>query len=348
MIYSNDYYNNIKIQSYNSVFNFINSNRNFGKTWSFKKRAFIRGLKHGKRTIWIRRFQNEVKEAKNTFYSSVDLQKFCEIEPYDKDKKTGNFKQEGNRFYCMHNGKWWNFLTICKLSDSKAIRSADDVNTDTIIFDEYTTTAENYKRFRGDEVEYFIDLFFSIKREHKVICFFLGNKESIFNPYLTYFGITPPPANWEGIRHYKNNSIAYEQINNLPKVKNSYDSMIFNLFKGTKYGNYIYNSEYKQFKNVPIKKPPVDAILYCQLIWDNNKLKILRKSNSFYVISSIDYSKPIYSNCISNSDSKIMFLLKSYKKYFKSLYEAISLNNVYYNSQAVYENIQSFYKWLSM
>ena len=97
MIYSNDYYNNIKIQSYNSVFNFINSNRNFGKTWSFKKRAFIRGIKHGKRTIWIRRFQNEVKEAKNTFYSSVDLQKFCGIEPYDKDKKTGNFKQEGNR-----------------------------------------------------------------------------------------------------------------------------------------------------------------------------------------------------------------------------------------------------------
>ena len=48
--------------SYNGIITEIISNRNYGKTWTFKKRAFRRALKKGKKTIWLRVFKKEVKE----------------------------------------------------------------------------------------------------------------------------------------------------------------------------------------------------------------------------------------------------------------------------------------------
>ena len=152
------YYNGLKILSHNAIFNFVNTNRNFGKTWTFKYRAVKRALKKGKKTIWVRRFKKEVKECIKTMFKSKDLQKFCNLIPYDKEKKTGNFKQEGNTFYILRKNKWIDFLKIYALSDSNAIRSTDDIDVDTIVFDEYTTTPAKYALYRGNEAEDFIDM----------------------------------------------------------------------------------------------------------------------------------------------------------------------------------------------
>ena len=57
------YYNGLKMLSHNAIYNFVNTNRNFGKTWTFKYRAVKRALKKGKKTIWIRRFKKEAKEC---------------------------------------------------------------------------------------------------------------------------------------------------------------------------------------------------------------------------------------------------------------------------------------------
>lgn len=93
------HYSAIKLLSYNAIYNFIVTNRNYGKTWAFKRRAWRRAIKHGKKTLWLRTFKKEVKEASIKFYASRDLQKFCGIVPYDKETKKGNFKQVGNTFY---------------------------------------------------------------------------------------------------------------------------------------------------------------------------------------------------------------------------------------------------------
>ena len=169
--------------SYNAIITAILSNRNYGKTWTFKRRAFRRALKHGKKTIWLRLFKKEVKEAIATFFTSKDLQKYCGISVYDKDtNKDGNFKQIGNTCYYrvkLKNGKWtrWRwFLKIFALSDADAIRSADDVDVDTIVFDEFTKPAQKYRRYVGKITDDFIDILFSSKREHQVRCIIIGNK----------------------------------------------------------------------------------------------------------------------------------------------------------------------------
>ena len=96
---SSNYYHSGKIASYNAIFNFIISNRNFGKTWGAKKRAVKRAIKKGKKTIWIRTFKKEVKECIATFFKSRDLCEFCDLIWYDKETKKGNLKQIGNTFY---------------------------------------------------------------------------------------------------------------------------------------------------------------------------------------------------------------------------------------------------------
>ena len=48
------------------------------------------------------------------------------------------------------------------LTDADAVRSADDVDVDTLIFDEFTKTPNKYKRYRGNMVNDFIDILFSM------------------------------------------------------------------------------------------------------------------------------------------------------------------------------------------
>lgn len=343
-----DHYNALRVLSYNGVITEIITNRNYGKTWAFKRRAWRRALKHGKKTIWVRTFKKEVKEASPTFYSSADLQKYCGIVPYNPDTKTGNFKQVGNTFYYRKGKSWSWFLKICALSDTNALRSADDVNTDTIVYDEFTTTAERLKRYKGNIVNDFIDLFFSGKREHIVRCFLLGNKENVLNPFLTYFGVKPLPSTFEGIKTYRNGALVVEQINNKPNEKTEYDRKVRALLEGTSYGRYIYEDAYKGAQRVRRSRPPKNATSYIQLDVEGYALRIWTDGSAFYVTPKIDASKRVFALSVCNKYPHENLLIRRQKQYFIALVNALADNRVYYDSQVTYEAIQPFYKWLSL
>lgn len=345
-----NYYVNLLIISFNAIFNFIVSNRNYGKTWSFKIRAWRRAFKKGKKTIWVRRFRKEVKEASQTFYESADLRaKLKDFEPYDSSTKKGNFRQLGHTFYIKRNGQWTWFLKIVCCSDSNSMRSADDVNCDTMVYDEFTTTPERYRRYRGNEVTDFIDAFWSAKRKHKVYAFFLGNKESVSNPFYDYFGIQPLPESYEGIRTFKHGSIAIQQINNISEIQNEYDVKVRDLFEGTSYGAYIYSSETKNKQKIKIGIAPKDNYNYCQLIFNGKKIRILSSGNLYYIDDKLNNGEHIfvYPMC-TNKYTHEHTLVRAYKKNFIALINAIADNRVRYSSHAVYENVGDFYKWLSI
>ena len=222
-----------------------------------------------------------MKEAISTFYTSKDLQKYCGISIYDKDtNKNGNLKQQGNTFYYRRkrkNGKWtrWQrFLKVFALSDADAMRSADDVDVDTIIFDEFTKPQQKYRRYIGNIANDFIDILFSSKREHQVRCILIGNKESINNPIFTYFNIKPMPSSWQGIKQFRQGSFVLQQINNKEETQSDYGQKMNNLLKGTAYGNYIYKDAYKTETGFKPRKMPANAVLYCQLYINGQALKI--------------------------------------------------------------------------
>lgn len=345
-----EFYCNLLILSFNAIFNFIVSNRNYGKTWAFKIRTWRRAFKRGKKTIWVRRFRKEVKEASQTFYSSADLRaKLKDFAPYSKDNKDGNFRQLGHTFYIKRNGEWTWFLKIVCCSDSNAMRSADDVSCDTMVYDEFTTTPNKYKLYRGNEVTDFIDAFWSAKRKHKVYAFFLGNKESVSNPFFDYFGIQPLPESYEGIRTFRHGSIAIQQINNVNSLETEYDKKVFDLFEGTTYGNYIYSSETKNKPKIKLGVAPKDNYTYFQSVFNGKNIRILSSGNIYYIDDKINNSQHVYSYpSITNKYTHEHTLIRAYKRNFTSLINAIADNRVRYSNHAIYESIGDFYKWLSI
>lgn len=340
--------------SYNGIITEIISNRNYGKTWTFKKRAFRRALKKGKKTIWLRVFKKEVKEAINTFYTSKDLQKYCGISVYDKDtNKNGNFKQIGNTFYyrVKVKGKWhrWNwFLKVFAVSDAGALRSADDVDVDTLVFDEFTKPVAQYRRYRGNIANDFIDILFSAKREHQVRCFLIGNKESVNNPINTYFGIKPLPATFTGIRTYRDGSFVVQQINNVSQATSEYDKKMLALIDGTQYGNFITKSDYKNADGFKARKTPPSANVYCQLYINNQPIKISVNNGLFYVNMRVDNSKRIYCDVLPHKYNNELMLVRKLKRFFDAFVNAISDNRVYYDNAQTYEAIQPFMQWLTI
>ena len=337
--------------SYNGIITAVNSNRNYGKTWTFKKRAFKRALKHGKKTIWLRMFKKELQEVADTFYKSRDLQNYCGVRLYDKDHcPNGNVKRDGYTFYYRKNNKSpWNwFIKIFALSNPDAVRSADDVDVDTIVFDEYTKTAEKYKRYRGNMVNDFIDIWVSAKREHEVRCILLGNKEGYGNPFFTYFHITPPPETWEGIRVYRKGAFVLQQINNLPNEEGDFNRKTAALLEGTSYGDYIYKSRYKAASGLKPRKTPASASLYVQLLFKSTALKISIFNGFFYVNRRIEEGKQIYCDALPHKYKKERMLVRRLKPFFSDFVTAISDNRVFYDDELTHEAIQPFLQWLGI
>ena len=63
------FYDNREIKSHNCIYNFIDTERNDGKTWSFKISGTIDFLKHRHKTIWNRTFVSEKKATKKKFFN---------------------------------------------------------------------------------------------------------------------------------------------------------------------------------------------------------------------------------------------------------------------------------------
>lgn len=346
----------LPIITYNAIFNFIMGGRNIGKTWAFKRRTFRRALKKGKKTIWVRRTKQEAHECALSFYESKDLQEFCGIDLYDKNSNpNGNVKANGRRIYIKRGGRWVWFVRVIALSEWKVMRSADDINCDTIIFDEFTTTPEKYALYRGNEAQDFIDLFISIMRKHEVKCFLLGNKESVSNPIMKYFKIPVIPLKWQGIKLFKHNTIAVQQINDGVKTGTVYEERVKLALQGTQYGDYLEKAQYKNQPQIIIKPPPANTTGYIQLYWRGNHIKIWQdtaaRSNELklYVGSKNDLTSTIFTDTWQRLFKKqVQLQKKRHKDLFRLLEQCVSDNRIAYNNYNDYENIIPFFKWLGI
>lgn len=347
------YYNALLVLSYNAVLTIIRTTRNTGKTWAFEIRAWRRAIKHGKRTLWLRTFKKEVRQAIKKLYHSKDLQKKCGIIPYNAKNNaknnTGNFKREGNAFYYRKNNKslWRVFMEVFAVSDANALRSADDVDTDTIVYDEADSTIDKQHRYHGNIVTDFIDAFISTKREHKVRCILLCNKESIRNPFIVYFNLPPLPMSFEGIRQYKGGSIVIEQRNTKPKDDTEYDNKVNKMLEGTAYGNYL-KGAYKNSVAIRKRKAPLQAYLYVQLDISGYKINISVLDGNYYVSNHIDSMRRVCVLKPLNKYKNELLLIKRFKNNFINLMNALADNRVYYDNEVTYEAIQPFYEWLGI
>ena len=340
-----DYFSAKPILSHGAMFNFIDSNRNYGKTWAFKKRAVRRAFKRGKKTIWIRVFNDERKECARNFFSSRDLREFCGVELWSKENPEGNIKQEGPIFYYRKGKKWEWFLKVISMSDRGSMRGVDDVDVDTFVFDEYNQTVAKMSHYRGSIVDDFLDIWASAEREHQVRCFFLGNRESVSSPFYTYFSIAPPFE--EGIRLWREGTVAVQWINN-PLRGTDYAERKRKLLKGTQFGSYLEKGKPKGALEMGYGKAPHGAIVYMQLHWKGRKLRIRTKGQTYYIDNMYDLGQPIYCDNPKMIFPNERILLSRQKKDLLSLQNAVAGNRIVYKNAESFESASLFFKWLGV
>lgn len=350
MIQILEYINLCIIASFNAVFNYIITNRTYGKTWAMLIRSWRRAYKRGKKAIIVRLLAKEVKEFKNQLYKSKDLVKACKgLVPYDPETKKGNFRVNGKTCYIKRGGRWIWFLKVFACSDANAARAADDVDCDTIYFDEFMQTPENLARYRGDVVREFSDIFFSAKREHRVTAFLFGNREKVSNPFFEYFGIPPMPVGFEGLRRYRKKSHLVLYVNNEQKEKNAYDKAVRAAFENTAYGDFIYKNKAKTGDAFKRAKTPAKAALLLALEWKSIQIVISAYGGNLYVKRASVASAPaVYCDTPRGRYKNEYKIVRSMKPLFRPIVNAAALNRIYFENEAAQEACMPFLQWIGI
>lgn len=349
-----EWYSCAPLLSYNAITNIINTVRNIGKTWGVKKRAYKRAKKRGKRTLWIRRTKGEASKCARTFYGSRDLRKFCNIEHVALAKtkpRPYSIRQNGRFIEIFRGGRWEWFIQIVALCEYKDVRSVDDVDCDTIVFDEFTATPEKYRMYKGNEFNDFMDIFISTMRHHRVTLILLGNAESVDNPIMCGLKLPVIPRTFEGKRRFRKGTIIVEQINTQVDTDSEYERRVALMLEGTKYGAYLKSGVYKNQPDIILRKPPAGCGGYLQLNWQGKDINIKRdtRTDDYYITTIIDTTCTVYTDTIQRRFNKQVQLQKKlHLQYFRGIQQAIADGRVMYENYAAYEAVLPFYAWLGV
>ena len=335
------------VLSYKAIYNFIIGARNKGKTSAFIMWRIVAFIKHGKTTTWVRRFEKEKKKARNAPIKKFMLKAIKD--KFNLDLKMEDFKVQGNSL--CYKGK--PFIDYIKLSDARAEKSGERETTDVIVFDEFTTDLASLRRYRGNELDDFNNLFISTKRQKCLRCYFLGNKETITNPYYTYFGIKPLPLDFEGVRTYRNGAILICQtndfINDTTSVSSDYAKKFKDLYKGTAFDNYLNAGATLKQQSQFIKKKPNKAIYFTSILVNNIPFSIFRYNQEVYIIKGFDKTRRLIFTTQQTAQYKNAYVIsKSDKEYFSCINYAYKLNCLYYDSETTAEQFNEVLKLLSI
>lgn len=244
------------ILTYGAVINIIRFSRNWGKTTAFKIRAALRYIRRGRGTYWVRRTKGETQKTKKAFFDAAFFAA-TRLTP-DEVRITGDTAE------ILIREKWHVFIEFCTLSQARKERSAQRDGFDTMIIDEGQATARARNQYHGDEITDALDLWVSKKRNCELRLFILGNRESALDVYAQYFGLPKIAPDFDGVKLFRNGSIAYEQHNWEARTERTkFEDKVFSALDGTAYGAYMYGNASKEFGTLSIKPKPKNAAPYC-------------------------------------------------------------------------------------
>lgn len=259
-----------KINSYNSFFHFILTNRGFGKSYGAKQRCIDRFLKYGEQFVYVRRYKTELKKIGKYF---------DDIKERYPDHE---FKVVGKTFYI--DGKEAGFAI--PLSTSLTEKSTAYPRVCTIVFDEFIID-KGHIRYLDNEVDVMLELVFTITRKRdNVRVYFLANNVSEVNPYFTYFNIKMP----EGVKlkTFNEGTIVVEKNTDDVFITEMKGTKFGRLIKGTKYSDYAIENKSLRDSDTFVEKLPLkNCIPLSYIIYQGEKVQVwLDKKNNFYYCNS--------------------------------------------------------------
>lgn len=314
-----------KILTYNRNFNFINSERGTGKTYTLQKWLVRQFLEKQRQSVYITQFKNELEEigVKDPFKKVLDNE-YPNIE----------YTQIGHDLYL--NGEL--FCFGIPLTDAQKTKKKSFPKVYYIMFDEYMK--ENAKRnsFVKNEVDEFLSIYSTIDRyEDRVKCFFLGNTTTQYNIYHMHPAFNLPVIKKGEI--WTSENVLYFYYAPPQKFKDKVSSNKFlNMIKGTSYGNYSSEGQFVEDTEEWIEKRTEGAKHTFNFIYLGNTFGVWIDYNKgkIYISDKYDPScKLMYSLTLDDHRENTMLTKASKSVYLKMLTDNYRLANVRFETMKI-------------
>jgi hypothetical protein len=288
------WYDNSRILSYNKIFNFVIGNRGGGKTFNSKMWSIKDFKKNGKEFIYVRRYKDEMKKSKKTFFNAIK-----EYFPDDKLEVIGDYA------YC--NGKLCGYFIV--LSTSLTLKSVEYPNVNKIIFDEFLID-KSYLKYIPNEVHTFLNLYETVDRlRDEVRVLFLGNNISIMNPYFIHYKLKPNLSK----RFNKYKFMVVEYYTNEEFIKAKMQTRFGQMNAGTSFGDFNVENKILNDNEIFVKEKSIGSKFIFGYQFNNIKYGVWAdfKLGEMYISSKYDKSCKAFFAITKADHSPNLLLLKS-------------------------------------
>ena len=323
-----DYIDFTPLLGYGAPYNFLNTTRRRGKTWSIMKRAYGHYKRHHRGTILVRRTEEATRKAKQGAYTK----KFCKAFGIDPDtiRIKGDFAQVHDR------GRWTNFLQFVTLSQASEERSNDDDFYDLMILDEGMVSARKRAAYHGDEVVDLMDLYDSKRRESRMQLLIIGNRESVGSPYMNFFGIPPLPIDFNGVRRYLDGTVVVAQSTRECREVDEFDRKVKRALSGTRYGMSAYHGVPKDTDTGHIRRRSRKSVYWCSFDF-GTPLTAWRDGSTVFFTLGVDRTRTVVVDRLTGVYPNAMVYGIRDRSRFSLLINAKRDNSIYFDNPSVAE-----------
>ena len=303
--------------SYNANLMYIIGARGCGKTYGCKKWAIKRFLKYHEQFIYLRRYEEEMK----------DLPDFFRALEKDKDFEKINFQVVGSKFYI--NNELCGYAMI--LSKGQHRKSGEFTEVSNIIFDEFIIE-KGYIHYLPDEVQRLLGLIDTVVRNRNNIrVFCLANSIQWTNPHFVFWKFAPME---EGIQVKQDGTVLLQAYKNSEFNSMRETTVMGRLAKGTAYGNMALDNVFEDLTDDFIMKKPKNARLQFNIFWKKNTYGIWMDEENSKLIVSERHNKDSFTVCYTTSDFKpnLMLLNDRHSRINDMLKRAFKNSYLYYEN----------------
>lgn len=322
------YYDYRRVLSYNAMWNFIVGVRGNGKTYGAKKRAIKMAIKDDKQFIYLRRYEEEIKLAKNAFFADIDHEfpnhdfrvngYFAECAPVStRDQKKRQWKTIGY------------FIALSRAQQYKSVSFPKVHN---LIYDEFIIE-KGYIRYLPDEHATFINFYLTVDRyQGRVKAFFLANTVSINNPYFLEYEIRPDEIG--EFTTMKDNFLVVHLIESADFKSQVYETRFGKFIAGTQYADYAVEAEFSDNHSEMVDSKPSTATYRYSLevkggvfsVW------IVKETGEYYVQKNRPKQEMLFTLLPERMTDRKKLLLRS-NKILQYLRASFSSGRMFFDNQ---------------
>lgn len=340
-----DYFTLDRIISFGAILNIIITERGAGKSFQAKKYVTDRFLKKKEKFIYLRRYENELK---NVFEKSDLKEEKNEFNFFNSIKHLYpgiNLMAKNRKFYfneeCFGRAK--------RITEYQDLKSSDLEDVTTIIIDEYFIEPGR-RHYLPNEGMILMNIFDSVLRNRtskNIKIFVLGNSvENLeLTPIFTFFDLTLPYK--KDVKLFKNNLIAVQYTQNTKFSDQRKDTIIGKLASGTPYEQYAIQNQILNKNNDFIMKKNKNAQFRFSFIYHNKIFGVWISFKDGLIFISNDVANNRYQYALTLEDHRLnTLLIKGSKNYshWRMLLDNFKLGNVYYESAKIKQETREVFK----